>query len=78
MPLSCDRCRCVFQSAADWARHKKLTHDATPATNAPKQHLCGYGDGAERCTLAFSTYYALLKHKGQAGHKSARGRPKKK
>ena len=74
VPLSCDHCRYVFNSSADY---RKIAHGCSTASK-PKRHVCGYNYGSARCTLEFPTYYAMLKQKSEAGHKSARGRPKKK
>ena len=80
----CDECKYVFLSAADQLRHKRIAHDGASSSAAgkdqekqAKEHVCSYKDGSTTCGLAFPSYYRLLKHKREARHIMARGRPRK-
>ena len=80
----CDECKYVFLSAADQLRHNRIAHGGASSSAAGKDEekqakelVCSYKDGSSTCGLAFPSYYGLLKHKREARHIMARGRPRK-
>lgn len=91
MKEKCPKCRYVFSSIADKKKHNSFIHGGAKKRKIPSDDSALGDDNQAQsnkrtkknvttcrvCKSEFPTRWMLLKHQGQTGHSSGRGRPTK-